>query len=174
MIVSELVAQIAKRLNDENNIMYSKEIIKSYLFPAMSVVFLTEGLTLSDYPGLILEEEVEGAYYTFTSPVKRIISVKGSSNTNRYIYKTVEEMDALVGSDFLDPEEGERFYYLVGNKLSVYGAPGSDTSFRFKALLYPTVLDDDTEIGNYYSPTFIELSVRETINTIIKEIDARI
>lgn len=174
MIVSELVAQIAKRLNDENNIMYSKEIIKSYLFPAMSVVFLTEGLTLSDYPGLILEEIVTDNFsYTFTSPVKRIISVIGYSNTNRYIYKTVEEMDALVGSDFLDPEEGERFYYLVGNKLSVYGASGSDESFKFKALLYPTILGDAIELGNYYSTTFIELSVRETINTILKELDVR-
>lgn len=173
MTVSELVAQIAKRLNDENNIMYSADIIKSYLFPAMSVVFLSEGLTLADYPGLISTQIVSSNSYTFTVPIRRIISVKGSSNSIRYIPKTVEDIDALTGSDFLDPEEGERFYYVVGNVFSLYGNPASDTDVSVRVLSYPTVLGDSVELSNYYSSSFIELAVRETINTIIKELDVR-
>lgn len=173
MIVSELVAEIAKRLNDEDNIMYSADIIKSYLFPAMSVIFLTEGLTLADYPGLISTELVSSNSYTFTAPIRRIISVKGSSNSVRYIPKTVEDIDALTGSDFLEPEDGERFYYVVGNVFYLYGNAGGDIDVSVRSLSYPTILGDAIELGNYYSTTFIELSVRETINTIIKELDVR-
>lgn len=172
MTVSELVAEIAKRLNDEDNIMYSASIIKSYLFPAMSVVFSSDMVTESDYFGLVKNNVLLSSSYAFGFSIKKILSVKGNTGTVRYIPKTREQIDEIAGSDFLLPEDGEAFYYLIGSTIRFIGGD-DDTEKTVYYVEYPQVLSDSVDLLTKYSPTFIELAVRETINTIIKELDVR-
>lgn len=175
MTVAELTTEISKRLGDPDNLMYAGSLIKDYLFKAMSIVFVSDAVSESDYFGLsAVKEASEGFVVSIDEPIKKIQSIKGSTGFVRYIYKDPSQIDALAGQPHLDPQTGERFYFIRGSEIRFYGATGGDTSVLVYYIPYPAKsYDDSIELSTIFSPSFIELSVRETIKQITIELDVR-
>lgn len=174
MTVVELVTEISKRLGDPDSLMYASAFIKDYLFKAMSVVFVSDAISESDYFGLSAFKEITDDFIAIDEPIKKIQSVKGDTGTVRYIYKDPSQIDALVGQPHLEPQTGERFYFIRGNTIRLYGGAGGDTSVTVYYIPYPAKsYTDSTELSTLFSPSFIELSVRETIKQITIELDVR-
>lgn len=174
MTVSSLVTEISKRLNDENNIMFSTSLIKSYLFKSISIVFLSDLVGEDDYFGLFTSTSSEASNIDIGEAVKKVLYLKDSRNYARYIRKTIGQIEALTGIDYLEPQTGERFYYIVGNTVKLYGSVPSDTSVTVYYIKYPEdSYADAFDLSTIFSNSFIELATRDTINTIIKEIDVR-
>lgn len=174
MTVAELTVEISRRLGDPDNLMYSSSLIKNYLFKAMGIVFVSDAVSESDYFGLFNFKETTGAFAIMDEPIKKIQSVKGNTGTVRYIYKDPSQIDALTGQPHLEPQTGERFYFIIGNMIRFYGDAGGDTAVTVYYIPYPAKsYPDSAELSTIFSSSFIELSVRETIKQITIELDVR-
>lgn len=167
MTILQVMTEISKRINDSYKITYTDSLIKTYLLKAMSIVFLSEKVTESDYFGLMATESVNSSKF-FNYPIKQVIAVTGSTGNVLYIPKTPQEIAGLAGQKHLQPFKGQVFYSMFGNGIRFFREGEMDVPVKVDLVKYP--FDTEDNLTKFYSDYFVELSIRETIRQIITEI----
>lgn len=180
---SSTITDITSQLGDPDKVQY-EERAKDHFINAISELIRADSFTEEDLHGFVkLSTAV-----TFASGSEDISSLKalkilemfmkpgltGNPTNVTITMKSDEEMRKINSVSIMQPMKDDLFIHKVGNTLYAYVAAtspnfttGTDKVYM-KYIEYPTrsVIDDKSELNDYFSRTFISAAVKIAVDTL--------